>query len=265
MEVGDKVIGFSEEELAETQKVVGSEAWARQYMQRPMSKQGKTFSERMVQECLDGSRGITDHFDILSPGMMRIASLDPALSGHAAFMVAGIDAEKLYLVDSVDMLSPGRYEELWDKVEELSIKWQPTAWVIEGNAVQGGIARSDRIQEIAEKQGFIIHTHQTGRNKQDTDIGVASMAGTFRRHQISIPNGDDEAVQAFAPLLDQLDRWRPDVPTRLLIQDQVMALWFLHLEWQRRRPEFANRIDRRINVGGMPFAPTRYSYVKAGR
>jgi hypothetical protein len=131
-------------------------------------------------------------------------------------------------------------------------------WVIEGNAIQGGIGRSDRIQALAERYGFSIVSHQTGKNKQDDVIGVASMAGSFLRGEISIPWMGDEATQSFAILCDELKAWRADVPTRFLRQDEVMCLWFIHLHWQRMRNQLASRINRHVQTKGLPWSPAKY-------
>ena len=247
---GGGVIGFSEEDLVRVEKVVGPDAWSRQYMQEPRSKRGQTFTEHMIQKCLDHQRTANDSN---APGMYRIAALDPALAGHSVFRVAGYDYDRLYLLDGRNEEGLARYEDMWDIIESLTIKWKPQTWIIEGNAIQGGIAKSDRMVQMSEKYGFAIMSHQTGRNKMDDVIGVASMAGTFLRGELSIPYGDSETQANFALLLDELKAWRPDVPTKLLRQDEVMCLWFLHLQWQRMRSNLASQIDRHMNVGGLPW------------
>ena len=95
-ESNGRVIGYSNAELEKTRKVVGEEAWSRQYMQEPVSKRSQTFTPSMVELCLDKTRGIDPQ---RVPGLYRIAALDPALAGHSVFRVASYDAEKLYLLD----------------------------------------------------------------------------------------------------------------------------------------------------------------------
>ena len=251
---GGGEIGFDEHDLVRVKQVVGEEAWSRQYMQEPISQRSQTFSNAMIEKCLDRTRSISTQN---IPGMYRIASLDPALAGHSSFKVASFDYSKLYLLDTKNNAGLVRYEEMYDEMEKLTIQWQPQAWIIEGNAIQGGLGKSERVMQMSEKYGFSVISHQTGRNKMDDIIGVASMAGTFLRNEISIPWGDDEASRSFAMLVDELRAWRPDVPTKLLRQDEVMALWFLHLHWHRMRSTLASQINRNINIGGLP-GYTRY-------
>ena len=250
-------LGYSEEQLAKIRSVVGELAWSRQYMQQPISKHGQTFSDRIIEQCLDEMRGIQIGTDEV-PGMYRVATLDPALAGHCVFRIGSFDFSDLYLLDGLNFAGYDRYDQIWDQMETFTRKWRPQAWVIEQNAIQGGIARSDRVTEMAEKYGFLVLPHQTGKNKQDEQIGVAAMATTFLSKHISIPWGTDEARENFQPMVDQLKRWRPDIPTKLLVQDEVMALWFMHLFWQKYRAKFAVRVSTNVTRPGLPWAPARY-------
>ena len=243
-------IGYSNEELEKTRKVVGEEAWSRQYMQEPVSKRSQTFTPSMIELCLDKTRGIDPQNP---PGIYRLAALDPALAGHSVFRVAAYDAERMYLLDGRNEEGLARYEDMWDIIENLTIKWRPQVWIIEGNAIQGGIAKSDRMVHMGEKYGFGIVAHQTGRNKMDDIIGVASMAGSFLRKEINIPDGDNESRDCFRQLRAELEAWRPDIPTKMLRQDEVMCLWFLHLHWQRMKTNLASQINRHMNIGGLPW------------
>lgn len=257
-------LGFSLADLERTRATVGEEVWSRNYMQEPVSKRGQTFTEQMVAGVLNEERmvALKGADDPAVPGVLRIGSLDPALVGHCAFMVSSFDYERLYLLDRRSREGIGRYEDMWDIIEELSALWRPQVWVIEGNAIQGGIARSDRILELAKRYGFRIEAHQTGRNKADETIGVASMAGSFIRREIDIPWGDDLSKETFGQLCEELRRWRPDVPGRLLRQDEVMALWFTHLHWQRMRSDLACRVERTFQARGLPWKPTGYHYLR---
>ena len=255
-------IGFSEEDLADIKKVVGPETWSRVYMQQPQSKHGQTFTDAMIEEAKNDKRGIDPKE--MRRGVYRIASLDPAIAGHAVFRLADIDYEKMWLLDGVNAADLARYEAIWDIMEQLSAKWRPDVWVIEGNAIQGGLLRAERVEQMSKKYGFRIVAHQTGKNKQDDIIGVGSMASAFLRHEIDIPWGTPEAQTCFAPLEEELRRWRPDIPTKQLRQDEVMALWFLYLEWLRQRGDLASRIDGRVQMRGLPWKPTGYPTRKAG-
>lgn len=254
-------IGFSEEHLEKIRKVVTEEPWSRQYMQEPVSKRGRTFTEGMIDKSLDPTRTVND---TNAPGMFRMGSLDPALGGHTVWRIGSMDFERLWLLDGRNEEGLARYEDIYEVIDELSTKWRPNVWIIEGNAIQKGILRDDRVLALGAKHGFRIESHQTGHNKTDPLIGIPSMAGPFLRGEVSIPNGDDESRACFAPMIADLRRWRPDVPSRLLQQDEVMALWFQYLYWQRTKSELATNLDARITKSGLPWARTRYP-VPAGR
>lgn len=254
-------IGFSESDLQEIHKIVGDETWARVYMQQPQSKHGQTFTDKMLDEAKNLDR---DADEVQRRGMVRLASLDPAIAGFAVFKVADINFDKMHLVHSTRRQDASRFETLWDIMDDISAQFRPDIWIIEGNAIQGGLLRSDRVEAMAARYGFKIVAHQTGKNKMDDIIGVASMAGAFLRHEIDIPWGTVAAHEMFEPMLDELMRWRPDIPTKLLRQDEVMALWFIYLEWQRQKGQLACRMDKRVNVRGLPYSPTAYPFVRAG-
>lgn len=256
-----KTVGFSETDLARIESMVGPEVWSRVYMQEPISKRGQTFSDVVLDRAKDTTRTVKSH---VPPGLFTIGALDPALSGHASFRIASFDYERLYLMWARNEEGLGRFEEMWSIIDELSALYRPSVWVIEGNAIQGGIARSDTIEALARKHGFRIETHQSGRNKMDPQIGVASMAGSFIGGKVSIPWADQESQDNAATLVDELRKWRPDVPAKFLRQDEVMSLWFCHLYWQRMRSTLASRIDGRIERGGLPYAPTSYRFAGVG-
>mgnify|MGYP001366576960 CR=1 FL=1 len=248
-------IGFSEADFIKIRSVVGEEAWSRQYMQEPVSKRGRTFTEAMLKNAQDEKRTISTRNP---PGMFRMGSLDPALGGHTVWRIGSMDFDHLYLLDGANEEGLSRYEEIYEKIDLLSTKWKPNVWIIEGNAIQKGILRDDRVLALSKKHGFRIEAHQTGHNKTDPLIGIPAMAGPFLRGEISIPWGDDESRACFAPMLADLRRWRPDVPSRLLQQDEVMALWFQYLYWQRTKSELALEIPTQIRRPGLPWAKTRY-------
>jgi hypothetical protein len=57
------------------------------------------------------------------------------------------------------------------------------------------------------------------------------MDQSFKAGDIRIPYGDKATVDRMQPLISQLRAWRPDVKTKNLTQDLVMALWFVHRYW----------------------------------
>jgi hypothetical protein len=252
-------IGWGEKALAQRRKMVGEETWSRVYMQEPQSKHGATFTKAVIDRAKDRSRTLTSE----APGLFTIGMLDPALAGHCVHRIASYDYGSFYLMDGRNSSGLTKYSEIWDLIEELTIKWRPSVWVIEGNSLQGGLMTDERLTDLAEHFGFRIEAHQTGKNKHDETIGVASMEGSFLRGEISIPWGDEATRFNFDALPDELEKWRADVPTKYLIQDEVMALWFGYLYWQRARASLANKVNQRVTTRGLPYAPTPYRYARS--
>jgi hypothetical protein len=94
-------------------------------------------------------------------------------------------------------------------------------------------------------------------------MGIPAMAGAILRREISFPAGDEESRRRMQPLIDQLLAWRPDVPTRMLRQDLVMALWFCYLHWLDRRKAILTSSDA-WQMRSMPFQPTDYRGLTTG-
>ncbi len=223
-----KQIGWSEEALEQRRHKVGEHVWDRTYMQNPVSKMGMPFTEEAIQNALDRDRSIGDR----TPGGWGIlGALDPALGGHAAYIVAGYDASRMHIIDIRDAPGLGRVEQLLAILLDLTWRHHPNTWVIETESMQKGLARDQRLFDLAKEQGFNIYEHTTRGQKFDPAIGVASMAGAFQRGEIRIPYGDENTRREADMLIEQLRKWRPDVPARLLRQDLVMALWFAYLRW----------------------------------
>jgi hypothetical protein len=248
---GKTPLGWSEEELAVREHKVGEEIWASVYMQKASSKTGAPFTEDTIRRMCDQGHVIGD----VTPGLYTIASMDPALSGYASIKVCTYTYDGLWLIDSENVRAPGRYEELYELVETYTKRWHPSEWVIEGNAMQGGLSRSNQLRQLQEKYGFILTPSFTSGNKFDPQIGVASMADAARRGEIHLPYGDEASKRQLAQLIKELRMWRPDIPTKMLRQDEVMALWFCYHRWQLLRKTL-ERKSKPIIIGGLPWAQT---------
>lgn len=255
-------IGFDEEDLADIERRIGHERFAQIYMQEARSKRGQTFTDDMIENAKDTDRSISIR---TNPGLYTIAAIDPALAGHAAIRVASYSADRLFLLDGANVENPGRYEVLYEEMRTYSARWHPSVWIVESNNIQGGIARDDRLREMSDQFGFRIVEHQSGRNKADPTIGVASMDGAFLRREIRIPWGDTETRDCFAHLPKELKAWRADVPTRFLVQDEVMCLWFLYLYWQKAKEGLVAKLGSQLHRSALPYRPTRYAYAGSSR
>jgi hypothetical protein len=61
-------------------------------------------------------------------------------------------------------------------------------------------------------------------------------------------------------LFDQLVSWRPDIPTKRLVQDEVMSLWFAYLLWRKLREQVTHDLSgwKREGMG----RPTLYPWAR---
>lgn len=216
--------------MARIRHHVGPEVWETSYQQRPRSNQLASFTDDLIAQA-KSERVITPP----TRGTFVTLSLDPALGGMNALLASEYRLDSLQLIDLQTDEALSQTEQIIERIQQLATMYRPTQLVIEKNAFQRGLANDYRLAEVAARHGFLIRHHETGRNKTDPTLGVAAMAGGFIAHEIDIPWGDDTTRSRFKPLIDQLSNWRPNIPTRMLKQDAVMALWFAWKNWQEWR------------------------------
>ena len=148
-----------------------------------------------------------------------------------------------------------RTENIIGGIADFAQRYRPSDVIIEAAAFQAGLARDERLERLAKMHGFRVREHTTSRAKSDPILGVASMASAFLRHEIRIPWGTQLAEGRFAPLIAELLSWRPDIPTKHLKQDSVMALWFGWKFWMEKRATLGQVTDN-WNFDGIPWRDT---------
>lgn len=162
--------------------------------------------------------------------------LDPALGGGSA-MVACHLGDNLTILDARTDTGLNRTEEILTLLEDFVRLYKPSVVTVEFDAQQKGLGNDDRMRALANKYGFAVRPHLTRGVKMDEIFGVASMDQSFRKAEIRIPWGDLQTQDRMTPLVTQLRSWRPDIKTKHLTQDLVMALWFVWKHWMTIRKE----------------------------
>ena len=175
-------------------------------------------------------------------GMRVVGSIDPAGTGKAFILVYAFDrtTKKRYVLNAFtgENTRPSWYLE---KMRSITPEYGVDEWVIEQNAYASWLIHDEQIVDWARNHGVRITPHFTGRNKQDPDFGVASMAALFGglrlkengdeihdgTNLIELPDpGKGPGVQA---LIEQLLVWEPGISGAKLRQDGPMTLWFAEL------------------------------------
>jgi hypothetical protein len=253
--------GYTMAQLDKIKRKVGPDAWSRSYMQDPRSSGLGTFTEEIVDRCLNYQREF--HADDLpaGPGAPIYIGLDPALGGVNCLFAWQVTPDKLYMVDLHEDVNLSRNEDIMIRLEMMIIRLQArggriTDVVVEANNFQRGLARDERFKDLSEKYGFAMREHLTNISKYDADIGVPSMVSTFLKREIDIPYAPEEATRDIAnQYRHQLLRWRPGVKGNILRQDQVMASWFPWIVWQQRRRTHPIS-GASFTSSGLPWKPT---------
>lgn len=252
--------GYTMKQLDRMREKVGESAWARNYMQQPRSKSLGTWTEDIVDRCLNTER-IYGQDTLPVPGAPVYIGLDPALGGINCLMAIQVTGTKLYILDIQEDEKLARNEDIMLRLEAMIVNVKArgghvTDVIIEAMNFQRGLARDERLKELAERHAFSAREHLTNSNKYDADIGVPSMVSSFIRREIDIPNGDDDRTrEVTSQLRNQLLRWRPGARGSVLRQDQVMALWFVWVVWQSRR-KVVDEARTNFVSDALPWKPT---------
>lgn len=215
--------------------------WALVYMQESVVEDA-IFPVKAVTGSVDGmraaglmQRGAPGHRSNGMDGLYVVGGFDPAMTGHSAAVVMAVDrfTGERWIIDlwSKGNLKP---DDIFDKIKELTVKYQINEWRIEKNAMNLMVTQNREIRNFLGARGCLLREHFTGNNKWDADFGVASMSVLFDgwesgKQLIHLPSrSSGEGVKM---LIEQLTTWEPlppGVKTKKKT-DLVMALWFAEI------------------------------------
>jgi hypothetical protein len=225
----------------------GPSRWAMVYQQLDVAMEA-TFNAACVRACVNGMRkpgplnvasaGHPDNID----GFVTICALDPAFTGYMAAIAMAVDPSsgKRYVLD-VKTLKNQTTVLIHETIAEFTERYRPREWIIEQNAAQLYFLNDPWLTSYLRTKGVALRGHFTGRNKQDPDFGVASMAPMFgtliqKDGQTTMKHAGDQLIElpdqyqpGIKELVEQLITWTPAKKAKNLIQDTVMALWFAEL------------------------------------
>jgi hypothetical protein len=224
--------------------------WALVYMQQEVSEDS-VFHPKCVMGSIQGNRragplvaGAWGHPRNGMEGMYVVASMDPAMTGDTFAFVGCVDraSGKRYALNAWCQTSP---TPAWirDLIKSVTEEYAVNEWVIETNAFQLFLTHDEDIQNFLRQRGVKLTPHYTGRNKQDPDFGVASLAPLFgslsRMHDgsgradhqgdnlIELPRIDGS--YGLKTLVEELITWQPGKLGKQLRMDGPMSLWFFEL------------------------------------
>jgi len=178
-------------------------------------------------------------------GLYVIGGFDPAITGHSAAIILGVDRMTgVRWVLDVWTRANCKPDDLFDKIKDWTVKYHVNEWVIEKNAMNLMVTQNRDLRNFLGSRGSLLREHFTGNNKNDIDFGVASMSMLFDgakedKGLIRLPSRSQaEGVKAF---VEQLCTWFPQSKAK---QDCVMALWFA----ETKARELVNGIESVFHV-----------------
>ncbi|HEY6021305.1 MAG TPA: hypothetical protein VIY48_15790 [Candidatus Paceibacterota bacterium] len=232
--------------LARRRATSSAQNWKMVYQQEQVVEDA-IFPANKVAASIDGMRaaglmspGAPGHRSHGMDGLYVVGGFDPAITGHAAAVVLGVDrmSGMRYVLD-VWTAPNQKPDDLFDKLKTWTTKYHMHEWVIEKNAMNLMVTQNRDLRNFLGSRGTILKEHFTGANKNDADFGVASMSMLFDgalegRGLIRLPSRS--AAEGVKALVEQLTTWFPQSKAK---QDTVMALWFA----ETRARELVNDIE----------------------
>ena len=236
--------------LKQRRSEVTSSTWALVYQQQDIEEDA-IFNPALVGACVNRMRkpgplklGAAGH--PTEGQWVKIMGLDPAMAGKTAAIMYAVERNTgmRLILDAHNMGDPTP-----QKIRALIENWvtahQPMELRIEINAFQKAFALDDDLRQWLANRGCRLSEHFTGKNKWDTNFGVASMAnllGTMRDgkpqrdHMVELPDATNN--EHFKALITQMITWKPDTrnPT-----DLIMAWWFCEIRAKELIQQGANR------------------------
>lgn len=231
---------YTAEQYTRLRKRVGEQAWFRNYMQRPSAVAQAAFNVEMIEPCFDPHRSVILSWPYQTDQELPVVvTLDPGF-GVNAIMALGMEPDRLHYLSSRRDDGFTRTEQIFDALEQTIIRHDEPGRskvvevVVEAMAFQKGLVDADAMRAIARRYHVRVVPHMTGSNKYDPDFGIASMALTFQREQITLPYSDAASRAEVDALVNELVAWRAGKRGTRLVQDRVMTMWFGWLRWRQR-------------------------------
>ncbi len=220
------------------------------YQNDPRGDDSRNFTKEMIRACFAKKMtlglprvGPTSGTPIAPRGLSErqatnlglIGGIDPTVSGFQGTVIWAYSQNEFdddprlwdqWLVD-LDNKQGGGMKGIVNAIRWGHQTYGVHEWVVENNSWQKAIlAEEEELLRYCEKNGILIHGHQTLYNKNDDYYGVTAMVKLFESGVIHLPTGSNEAYAKAKILERQLTSWDGKRSGKGNIADLVMAMWF---------------------------------------
>jgi hypothetical protein len=193
------------------------------YLNHAIPAEGQVFDMEVIRGNLNRDRGLG--IEGLPLGVLA-GGLDPSARGIQAGFLWHYRDGKLSMVD-LDSEQSGGMAGAHALMRDWHERYGLTLWFYEDNAQQVEFFNDPRTRKLALELGLTIKPFRTGKNKQDPELGISSMAPMYHSGAIDLPFGNAEARKKVNMLLRQLELWTTDgVVNKKHKTDIKMASWF---------------------------------------
>jgi len=231
---------WSYEKLMKRKVIVGGTAtFMTMYQQDPQGADATLVREEWLEGCRDYDRRVgvgaraEKTEDAFIP-VVRVASLDPSPTKYNGLVVADViySREQFFAV-LIDIKSfKADWHSIRREINQTIDRYNPTYFLFEKNIAQYWAKGDPFIEELRQKVRVMEHT-TSAANKYELEAGLESLAYDFEFGNIRMPYKDAESKAVSQILEKEARNWSRE---GRLVDDVLMALWFIKYNWRRLSP-----------------------------
>ena len=242
--------------LLTARKRAGEQAWHRNWMQAPRDDSITVFKASDIEKAW---------LNDLDVGAVResrhvVIGCDPAIDGNCALVTCAYGQNDIDVIDVEVKTKLGSASAVYQMIEQAAMRHRPAAVIIETNSWQKLFHNDERLRDIAKRYSFVLRPNDSAKWKADPILGVAAMATSLERGEINLA-GTANGKLRLQRLTEELLDWRRDQRGNKLVQDTVMAMWFVWRWWFENKA-WATATQTSWGRGqALPYKPTLYPHL----
>lgn len=235
-------------DLMNVKAAEGTLSFNKRYRNRPVDESMQPFREEYLLGDPAHPGCLHDEYVLgeVEEGWRVFQSFDPAVGktrsakfcGHIVFAIDPAAPRRRHIIEvNRDQLTVPQQR---DRLIDTHLKYNCVLSITEENAYQAGLKQI--VDERCEQLGVTLRFegHTTGRNKQDPEIGLPSLAPLCENGDLWLPTGNPESRRKSMMLVEELVEY-----PFFKYSDLLMALWFGHLRASEVTASYVsfNRLD----------------------
>lgn len=250
-----------EELMVQYERVGGYKQFYTMFQQDPLPEEARIVKPEWWEACRQydrsGGHGVRETDDRAFLPVSRVVSFDPSPRNYNGLIVADITYDREWFRASIIEADHfiGNLGEILERLDSTITKYSPDYLIIEFSTFAHWMEEDPIYQRM--KQRVKIMPHSTGKNKNDPELGVESLAGDIEGGRILLPYGDKWGKDMSALFEGEINVWPYGNH-----DDVLMALWFIKCNYRRLVPTSAYRGEQAASARTPPRLAGGFSWAR---